>query len=142
MTSTTNPILGSASAAPSTTSSSSARIPTKTLDQTDFIKVLIANLGQQDPFKAADSTKFFDDFMNMANFDAMQGMSKNVQKVYDQQQYLLSQSILGKMVEVKSDAGDSDTGIVASSQVSGADVQVSVNGKLYTTSNIVKILNN
>lgn len=117
------------------------RDPNKNLTQADFLKVMVAQLSQQDPFDAADSSKFMEDFMTMGNFQAMQDVSINMNKVYEMQQQMQAQSLVGLTVEVEwTDLGGSHVGVVESARVEDDKIIIMVDGVQHTSDEIVRIL--
>ena len=111
----------------------SSRVTNKSLTQTDFLKVMVAQLSQQDPFKAADSSKFMEDFMTMGNFQAMQDMSTNMNKVF-------SLSLVGQNVEVVDDKGLYHYGVVQGAKVMDGELKIMVNDSVYSAKDISAII--
>lgn len=107
------------------------------LTQADFLKIIIQNLSQQDPFKAADSTKFLDQIMDIANLQSIQSMGLDSAKQYNLQQQLYSQGLIGKNVQLQDSATDTTiTGQIQSARIQDGDVKVTIAGKEYSAANI------
>src|SRR4051812_22033768 len=70
------------------------RLPTKTLDQKDFLKLLVASLTTQDPLNPQKDTEFIG---QMAQFSALEN-SKSLQT---EMQTMRASQLLGQTVEVK-----------------------------------------
>jgi flagellar basal-body rod modification protein FlgD len=115
--------------------SATTRQPTvldsKTFSQVDFLKVIVTQLAQQDPFKAGDSNKIIQDFMSMANFQAVQESSSISKSIKSLDEYNLARSLLGTAVEVQGSQGALLPGFVQRVQVGDNGLTVTVNGVEY-----------
>lgn len=117
---------------PTASSQSSA---TKPLTSTDFLKMIVANLENQNPYDAASTTDMMSQYESLANFQATQELNSTMQQS-------TPASLVGKTVSVSSTSSDgttvSDSGVVTSSRLdsSSNDVMVTVNGNEYTLSDI------
>lgn len=93
----------------STSSDTAARIPTKTMTQTDFLKVLVAQYSNQIPTDAQSSTDFYTQMMSMSNYSAIQDVSTKMSSMSAAQ-------MIGKYVSATNDNGDAITGTVTSAR--------------------------
>jgi len=126
---------------PQTSSYQDGRVVSKSLSQSDFLKVMTAQLAKQDPFKAADSSKFMEDFMTMGNFQAIQEMTANMKVVQQQQATLLAQSLVGRTVEVQKKDGSTEQGVISQASASGSDVNIKLGTQTYSSKDIVNVIN-
>lgn len=117
-------------------------VPNATLSQADFLKVMIAQLSNQDPGNAQDPNQFMNQFMQMGNFTATQQMSANMSSLYTQQQQMYANSLVGKKVDVTDANGNSATGIISSAWVSGNNVMIQVGNKQFNANSIMDYLQN
>lgn len=80
------------------------------LTQQDFLKIMVENLKQQDPFKPQEGTDYYKDIMTMSTYQSTLAMEKNTEKLVNVQ----SKDIIGKTVSFYSPADDGAvrTGVV------------------------------
>jgi flagellar basal-body rod modification protein FlgD len=131
------------SQAPASTSGGTSSMPTTPLlTQNDFIKLIVAQLSNQNPDNATDTNQLMQQMMDMSNFQSSQIMSSDMTKMYGQQQQLLAQTLVGSTVQVSDGKGNVQTGVVDQAGVVSGDVQIQVNGQTYSSSNIINVLNN
>lgn len=129
-------------AAVSANSSSSANEPVysdgnDSISLDDMLKVIVANMANQNPENSADVNQILTNYMTMANFQATQSSSANVTKMYEQQLQVLSASLVGKGVEISpADGSGSFTGLVSSSRVVDDAVKITVGGTEYDMSEV------
>lgn len=131
----------------------SSRIPTKTLGQSDFLEIMIAQLQNQTLDNTTDTDKMMQNFMSMSNFQSMQDMNISMTKMYQQNQSMYAQSLVGRTVEVHDGDGNIVTGVVEGAYVTTSEtstnanasssttkVMITVNGTDYDAANIYTIL--
>lgn len=92
-----------------TSASSASRVPSKTLSQTDFLKVLVAQYANQIPTDAQSSTDFYSQIMEMSNYSAVQDVSTKMSS-------MSAAAMIGKYVSATNDDGDVVTGTVSSAR--------------------------
>jgi len=127
----TIPSLGATSGlTPPTTSQSSN--PSQTLNQADFLKLLVTQMTSQDPLSPTSDTQMA---AQMAQFSALQS-SQNTETDIEG---LQANALIGQTVSVTS-TGSPQTGVVSSVQMqSGSAPQIIVNGQAYTLSQLAAI---
>lgn len=87
-------------------SDTSARIPTKTLGQEDFLKLLVTKMSQQDPLNPKDETDFIAEMAQFTTLEQTKGLVSSMQTMQ-------ASSLLGRTVEVQTDNQDTITGKVS-----------------------------
>ena len=112
----------------------SVRTPVQTLGQGDFLKLLVAQMSQQDPMNPMKDSEFI---AQMAQFSALE-QAKTMQKDMSS---LRASSLLGQTVEVADEAEESGfrTGIVSQVRVEKGVPQLIVNGNKYLLSDVQSI---
>jgi flagellar basal-body rod modification protein FlgD len=116
--------------APSADSQSSN--PTQTLDQADFLKLLVTQMTSQDPLSPESDT---DMAAQMAQFSSLQASEDTETDV----EGLQANALLGQTVSVAS-TGTPQTGVVSSVQMqTGSEPQLMVNGQAYSLSQLSAI---
>jgi flagellar basal-body rod modification protein FlgD len=117
-----------------------ARDPNKSLGQQDFLKLIIAELANQDPMKAQDSAKMLENFMNIANYQASQATTSTLDALKKQENQMYAANLVGKNVQVRRDGGEPTTGTITKVGANAEGIYVfTVNGSDYTADEIVSI---
>lgn len=117
-----------------------SRVTNKELSQSDFLKVMVAQLGQQNPLKPSDSNEFMNQFMSMGNFQATQDMSINMKSLQSQNTTYFASNLVGKKVEVLDAAQQPVTGIIDSAYVIDKSVFFKIGTETYESKNIQTFL--
>ena len=105
-----------------------ARTPIQTLGQDDFLKLLVAQMSQQDPMNPQKDTEFI---AQMAQFSALE-QSKTMQQ---DMAALRASALLGDTVKVNdtnSDTGES-IGIVQGVEINKGEIKLLVNNGISST---------
>ncbi len=120
----------------------------QTLGQDDFLKIMIAELQNQDPSQTTDSTQFV---AQLAQFSALEQMTNMVQAVDKldsdltalSQQNLLAQgaSLLGKQVSGTDAQGNSVQGTVSQVTMQNGEVQLQIGSSTLTLNQVETIGN-
>ena len=129
-----SPAINSVSTTANPLPEGSARTPVQTLGQDDFLKLLVAQMSQQDPMNPMKDSEFI---AQMAQFSALE-QSKAMQQDMSS---LRASSLLGQTVEVADAAEDSGfrTGVVTAVKVEKGIPQLIVNGNKYLLSDVQSI---
>jgi flagellar basal-body rod modification protein FlgD len=112
--------------------SQTAALPTQTLSQADFLKLLVAQLSAQDPMNPVSNTDFIG---QMAQFSALQETQSMQQTVAG----LQASNLLGQTVQVQDGKGQAATGVVSSIQFQSGVPWLMVNGQAYSLNQIVAV---
>jgi flagellar basal-body rod modification protein FlgD len=112
----------------------SSRMPVQTLGQDDFLKLLVAQMSQQDPMNPVKDTEFI---AQMAQFSALEQSKAMMQDMAS----LRANTLLGSTVTVTNDDYDSglDTGVVSSVLMEKGIPKLLVNGLRYELSDVIRI---
>jgi flagellar basal-body rod modification protein FlgD len=112
----------------------SARTPVQTLGQDDFLKLLVAQMSQQDPMSPMKDAEFI---AQMAQFSSLE-QAKTMQQDMSS---LRASTLLGQTVEVADEAEDSGfrTGVVTAVKVEKGVPQLIVNGNKYLLKDVQSI---
>ena len=108
------------------------RVPTRTLDQKDFLKLLVAQLTTQDPLNPQKDTEFIG---QMAQFSALEN-SKSLQT---EMQTMRASQLLGQTVEVKINDQVTGRGVVTAIDSSSGEPKIMIGTQAYTLADIVRI---
>ncbi len=108
------------------------RLPTRTLDQKDFLKLLVASLTTQDPLNPQKDTEFIG---QMAQFSALEN-SKSLQT---EMQTMRASQLLGQTVEVKINDQVTGRGVVTAIDSSSGQPKIMIGTQSYALSDILRV---
>jgi flagellar basal-body rod modification protein FlgD len=131
----------SSSSSTSGSSSSSSTGTAQTLDQNDFLTLLIKQMTNQDPLNPQSDTEFAS---QMAQFTALEQTKTLVSKMSDlssSSSLQQASSLIGKTVTVTDSDSTSVQGVVSGVAVSDGTAQIVINGTTYGLSSITSISN-
>lgn len=117
------------------TSSISSASGGQTLNQADFLKLLVTQMTSQDPLNPQSDTEFAAQLAQFSALQQSQNMATNMQAMQ-------ANSLIGRTVTVTNPTNTTQqtTGVVSAVQVSSGDSQVLVNGNLYDLNQITAII--
>ena len=103
------------------------------LNMDDFLKLMVAQLQNQDMNNAADSSQFTAQMAQFSMVQALTDMSKQAQTSY-------GVSLIGKEVTVKNESNNTVvTGTVDSVNFLNGETQILVDGNPYATSSVIQV---
>jgi flagellar basal-body rod modification protein FlgD len=131
----------SAAASASTDSASSDK--TRQLGKQDFLKLLMAQLQNQDPLKPMDDTQMIAQMAQFSALEATQQLQQTIQQSNNVQTIFQAGALIGKYIQANESDGTSTTGAVTGVDFTSTNGVVSptlqVDGKDVDYSNIVKV---
>lgn len=105
----------------------------------DFLQLLTAQIGNQDPLEPMKDTEFISQMANIASLEQMQEFSKGFESFAASHDKMVSQNYLGKDVVIEDEA-NTVSGVVTSVEKNAdGELKVVVNGNSYDTSLISKV---
>jgi flagellar basal-body rod modification protein FlgD len=107
-------------------------LPAQTLNQADFLQLLVAQLSNQDPMNPESDTDFA---AQMAQFSALQ-TSQNMQQ---NMVGIQANSLLGQTVSLQTADDQNVTGVVSSVTYSDGTPSLVVNGTSYNMSQLLSV---
>ncbi|MEI6783611.1 MAG: flagellar hook capping FlgD N-terminal domain-containing protein [Verrucomicrobiota bacterium] len=111
----------------------------QTLNQNDFLKLLVAQLSAQDPMNPVSNTDFAAQMAQFSTLQATQTMQKNLSGVESSQAVLQANSLLGRTVQVQSPSGAIDSGAVSAVTFQSGSPSLIVNGQSYNLSSVLSV---
>jgi flagellar basal-body rod modification protein FlgD len=110
------------------------------LDMNDFLKLLTAQLKNQDPLNPMDNTEYVAQMTSFSSLEQMQALTKS----FDQQGIATSSNYLGKTVTVARTGSDGKpapdlTGVVTGVSVDSGKPQLMINGTPYAISAVKSV---
>ncbi len=118
----------------------SGRKPSHELGKDDFLKILIAQMTNQDPTSPMENTEFIAQMAQFSSLEQMTNMSQSFEKLTTMINSTEAQSALGKTVDI--DLGDAVTTGVVEAATRGTRPQVKVNGMFYDMEKITAVYGN
>jgi flagellar basal-body rod modification protein FlgD len=135
MSTTVNSVNGSSSY----TGSSATAVPTKTLNQQDFLKLLVAQISSQDPMNPQSNADFAAQMAQFSALQTSQGTESELSKLRAEQQVQQANGLLGRTVTLESTDGSVSSGTVSAVQISDGTPSLLVNGDSYDLSQVLSI---
>lgn len=127
--------------APSLTNPTTQPAVQKTgLDFNDLLKIIVAQLSQQDPSKAASTTDLVNQYMSIANLQSSTTLKTNSDTEVAQARQTFAANLIGKKVDLLDSNGNPVIGLIESSRVQEKSVLFTVNGTEYNSTNIQRYL--
>ncbi|MES2309170.1 MAG: flagellar hook capping FlgD N-terminal domain-containing protein [Verrucomicrobiota bacterium] len=121
-------------------STTQAASSNSTLNFNDLLSIIVTQLSQQDPSKAASTTDLVNQYMSMANLQSSTTLKSNSDAEVSQARQSFAANLIGKKVNVLDSNGNTVTGAVDQSRVSGTSVILSINGIDYDSASIQNYL--
>ena len=120
-------------------SSDASRIPTKTLTQDDFIKLLIAQMTQQDPLNPQSNTDFAAQMAQFTALEQSRTMASTLTDMQGEQQALQANGMIGRTVMLDTGNQTQVSGVVDGVQMDSGAAKIVVNGVAYDLSQVLAI---
>jgi flagellar basal-body rod modification protein FlgD len=132
----TSPI-GSSSASNTTDTTSTDAL--SSLTPNDFLKMLIAELQNQDPTQPVSNTEILDEVSQIGNIETNQTLSNTLQGVALEQSLSTATNLLQKTVTAVDSSGNTISGTVDSISVANGTATFTINGTSVPFSDITSI---
>jgi flagellar basal-body rod modification protein FlgD len=115
------------------TTSSASGAGSQTLNQADFLKLLVTQMSSQDPLNPQSDTAFAAQLAQFSSLSESQAMQSDLQNMQ-------ATGLIGQTVAVApSTGGSSVTGLVTAVQVSSGTPDIIVNGQPYALNQILAV---
>lgn len=114
-------------------------LPTKTLNQQDFLKLLVAQMSSQDPMNPQSNTDFAAQMAQFTALETSQSTDSKVSQLLTSQEVLSANTLIGRMVSLQGSGGGVVSGTVSAVQMGTSGPQLQVNGSLYDLSQVLSI---
>lgn len=136
---TTSPI--SATNSIYTPTEANPRVPQKTLDQNDFLKLLVTQFTNQDPMNPLKDTEYIAQMAQFTTLEQSKAMTASVDKLRADQATLQANSMIGRTVELQSNTDGSTKvlGIVSGVEMEKGEPLIVVNDQPYALSDVLSI---
>ncbi|HTL16935.1 MAG TPA: flagellar hook capping FlgD N-terminal domain-containing protein [Patescibacteria group bacterium] len=121
-----NPVTGSAA-------------PRSTLTQSDFLKLLVAQMSAQDPLNPQSNSDFAAQMAQFSSLQASQSTQSSVSLLQASQQVQQANGLIGRNVTLIAQDGTRPSGLVTAIQMVSGIPKILVNGALYDLSQVLSI---
>ena len=140
----TSPIGGAASALPGSSSSSSTGSSNglDTIDISQFMKMMITELQNQDPLNPMQNSQIMQELGQMQQITASNKLTTTLDGVALGQSLSNATSLIGKKIDGIDDNGNPATGVVQKVSVANAVAKLQVGAQIVSLSNVQDILPN
>ncbi len=115
------------------------RLPAQTLNQDDFLKLLIAQLTTQDPLSPKKDTDFIAQMAQFSALEQSKSMQSNLAQLRADQELLKANALIGRTVDIQSGDGEAARGVVSAVEVRTGTPAVIVNGQAYSLNQLLAI---
>ena len=116
------------------------RAPSSTLDQDDFLKLIVAQMSNQDPLKPQTDTEFIAQMAQFTALEQTKTMQADIAQMRAQQQVLQGMSLLDRPVVVRTAEGAAPIiGVVEKLEMQGESLKVIVGGKAYDLKDVTEV---
>lgn len=108
----------------------------------DFLKILVAQLGNQDPLKPMDNQEFVTQLAQFTSLQQTQEMNDKLGSLLTAQASMHSVGLLGKTVDVSTDTGNASGTVTALSFTSGQPrltIKIPLTGALVTDVSLANV---
>lgn len=116
-----------------------SRVPIKTLDQQDFLRLLVAQMTQQDPLNPKSDLEMIPQMVSFTQLEQSKSMQSDIAQLRAEQQLLRANSLLGRTVEIQDGSGARITGPVSAVQMEEGTPKLVVNSQRYDLRQLLSI---
>jgi flagellar basal-body rod modification protein FlgD len=120
-------------------SNSQSRVPSKMLNQNDFLKLVVAQMANQDPMKPQSDTEFIAQMTQFTTLEQTKTMQTDIAQMRAQQEVLQGMALMNREVIVKSGKLDPVQGVVEGLEMEGDAIKVKVGGKMYGLNEVLEV---
>lgn len=132
---------GSTSGSSQTGTSHASPLPPQVLSQTDFLKLLVAQMTSQDPLNPTSSQDLLTQTVQLSTLQSNTTLQSTLTALQNSQSYSQAASLLGRQVILQVDAQTTTQGVVSGIDVSGGMPMIVVNGTEYSLGQVLAISN-
>jgi len=116
-----------------------SRLPIKNLTQNDFLKLLVAQMTQQDPLNPKSDMEMIPQMVSFTELEQSKSMQTDIAKLRADQRLLQANSLLGRTVEIQDGSKTGVTGQVTSVHMVEGTPKLVVNGQRYALDDLFSV---
>jgi flagellar basal-body rod modification protein FlgD len=113
------------------TTAQTSSLPEQTLNQDDFLKLLVAQMSAQDPMNPISNTEFISQMAQFSTLQQTKSMQSDLAGLQAGQTALQANGLLGRTVQVRTAQGLVDSGLVSAVDFQAGTPSLIVNGQSY-----------
>jgi len=132
-------VAGVSSTSSSYTGETESRVPTQTLGQDDFLKLLVTQLTSQDPMNPQKDTDFIAQMAQFSALEQSKTLSSSVADLSARQEFSEAAALLGRTVDVSTTGNAVVRGAVTAVHVESGTPSLVVNGQSYKLSQVLSV---
>ncbi len=117
-----------------------SRIPTKVLEQKDFLQLLVTQLTTQDPLNPKGDMDFMTQMTQFSSLEQAKKMAEDIQTLRSEGSIGQANSLLGRTVMLQKLDGSTTLGQVSGVKVDTGVPLILVNGQLYQLGQVLNIM--
>jgi flagellar basal-body rod modification protein FlgD len=112
----------------------------KLLSQSDFLKLLVAQMTSQDPLNPTDSQNLLTQTVQLSTLQSTTSLQKTLTELQNSQGLAQAGALLGRQVTLQDDTNSALVqGVVSSVDVSSGTPMIVVNGASYSLSQLLTV---
>jgi flagellar basal-body rod modification protein FlgD len=112
----------------SQSTTATASNPSAALDDNDFLRLMVAQLQDQDPLDPTDTSSYLSELAQFTSLEQETNTATNTQALESSNQTTEALSLLGQTVTYTDSSGDSLSGTVTSVDLSGSTPTLTIGG--------------
>jgi flagellar basal-body rod modification protein FlgD len=116
------------------------RIPVKALDQTDFLKLLVAQITTQDPLNPKSDIEMIPQMVSFSTLAQSQSMQSDIALLRTEQATARASALLGLTVQLQADSQTQVVGTVSAVQMVEGTPKLVVNGQAYGLDQVISVM--
>ena len=116
------------------------RMPTKALDQQDFLKLLVAQITTQDPLNPKSDIEMIPQMVSFSTLAQSQSMQSDIALLRTEQATLRASALLGLTVQLQADSQTQVVGTVSAVQMVEGTPKLVVNGHAYGLEQVISVM--
>jgi flagellar basal-body rod modification protein FlgD len=113
--------------------------PFASIGQGDFLKLLVAEMQNQDPMQPMDDTQFINQVTQLNSVEQITEMNQNLGQFLGLEQMAQASNLIGKKIEAQASGQSPVSGIVQQVQLQGTTPFLIVNGQQVALSDVQTI---
>lgn len=117
----------------------SLRIPSKILEQDDFLRLLVAQLTTQDPMNPREDTQFIAQMAQFSALEQARGTQQEIARMRADQLFLQANSLIGRLVNLQVGKDETATGLVEAVHIEAGTPKLVVNGVRYDLGEVMSV---
>ncbi|HAU32312.1 MAG: Flagellar hook capping protein [Desulfotomaculum sp. 46_296] len=112
---------------------------TSILDKDSFLKLMVTQLVNQDPFNTQDSGAFLAQLAQVTQLEQMVNLNDKINSLVQSQVYTQAVSLVGRQVKVQNANGEEVEGTVSKVTFQNDEASIVIDEAVYSLSDVVEV---